>query len=287
MKGIYKTPHDKEKILALYEEKLKSLDFLFMEKDVETAFGRTRVIVSGNDKGKKIVMFHGIHAGSPLSLECIKNLLEVYKIYAIDTIGQATKSAETKINIKDNSFALWADEVLDGLSIEYADFIGISYGAYILQKLITHQPQKVGKCIFIVPGGLANGDFWPSLKNLSLPLIKFQITIKDKNLKKFLRHFVPEDDKFMFAFQRAILTGLHMDYRRPQILQKGDVEHFTNPVYIIVADDDIFFPAEKVFAQAEKVFKNLKEVHYLKNCKHMPNPSHFVEIENKIRQWID
>lgn len=286
MKSIYKSATDKAKILALYEEKLKSLDFPVLEKDIETAYGTTRVLISGNDKGKKIVMFHGIHAGSPLSLESIKNLQLSYKIYAIDTVGQATKSAETTINIKDNSFALWADEVLNKLSIVQADFIGVSYGSYILQKLITYRPQKIGKCIFVVPSGLANGNFWPSLKNLTIPLIKFKITKKDEDLKKFLRHFVPEDDKYMFAFQRAILTGLHMDYRRPQILQKKDVEHFTNPVYIIVADDDVFFPADKSIAKAKKVFKNLKEVHYLKNCKHMPDQSHFIEIEDKIKKWI-
>lgn len=287
MKSIYKTPKDKENVLALYDKKLKSLDFPFIEKDIETAYGRTRVIISGNDKGKKIVMFHGIHAGSPLSLESIKNLQKIYKIYAIDTIGQATKSAETTINIKDNSFALWADEVLENLSIEQADFIGISYGAYILQKLITHKPEKVGKCIFIVPSGLANGDFWASLKKLTIPLIKFQITKKDKDLRKFLYHFIPEDDAYMFAFQRAILTGLHMDYRRPQILQKKNIEHFTKPVYIIAADNDVFFPADKAIARAKKVFKNLKDVHLLKNCKHMPDKSHFIEIENKLKTWIN
>jgi len=287
MKSIYKTPKDKENVLALYDQKLKSLDFPFIEKDVETAYGRTRVIISGNEKGKKIVLFHGIHAGSPLSLESIKNLQKIYRIYAIDTIGQATKSAETTINIKDNSFALWADEVLEKLSIEKADFIGVSYGAYILQKLIIHRPQKVGECIFIVPSGLANGKLWTSLKNLSLPLIRFQITKKDEDLRKFVRHFIPNDDDYMFAFQRAILTGLHMDYRRPQILQKKDVEHFTNPVYIIAADDDIFFPANKAIVRAKKVFKNLKEIHLLKNCKHMPDKSHFVEIEDKLKKWIN
>ncbi len=286
MKSIYKTPEDKKKILAAYEQKLKNLDFKFTEKDIDTSFGKTHVIIAGNEHGKEIVMFHGIHAGAPLSLESVKNLLPEYKIYAIDTIGQATKSAETTLNIKDDSFARWADEVLNGLSIKKADFVGVSYGSYILQKLISHKPERVGKCIFVVPSGLANGDFWVSMKRLSLPLMRFLITKKDEDLRKFVHNFIPEDDAYMFSFQRAILTGLHMDYRRPQILQKQDVAHFTNPVFIIAADSDLFFPANKSIVQAQKVFKNLEEVYLLKDCKHMPHKTHFVEIENKLRQWI-
>ena len=286
MKNIYKSEKAKLEILSLYEQKAKSLDFPFQEKDIETTFGRTRVLISGNEKGKDLVLFHGIHAGSPLTLESIKNLQKDFKIYAIDTIGQATKSAETTINIKDDSFARWADEVLEQLQINKADFIGISYGAYILQKLITHKPNRVNNCIFVVPSGLANGNLWPSLTKLSLPLFRFLRTQKDEDLRKFVQHFIPEDDEYMFAFQRAILTGLHMDYRRPQILQKKDVNHFTNAVFIIAAEDDIFFPAEKSIKQARKVFTNLKEVYLLKNCKHMPHKSQFHEIENKLKEWL-
>ena len=272
--------------MELYERKAKNLGFPYQEKDVTTSYGTTRVIISGNEDAKKLVLFHGVHAGSPLALESIRNLQSSFHIYAIDTIGQATKSAETTINIKDDSFAVWAGEVLDKLSITKADFIGVSYGAFILQKLITHRPRKVNNCVFIVPAGLANGDLWPSLTKLTLPLIRFQITKKDKDLRKFIRPFVPEGDEFMFDFQKAILLGVHMDYRRPGILQKKDVAHFDKPVYLIVADDDVFFPAEKTVKQARHVFRNLKEVYTLKNSKHMPHHSHFPEIEKKIMTWI-
>src|SRR5690606_26872895 len=122
--------------------------------DVQTAYGNTRVIKTGNENGKKIVFFHGINAGAPICLEAVKGLGENYLLYAIDTIGQATKSDETVLNIKNDDYALWADEVLEKLAIEEADFVGISYGAYILQKLITHRPKRVNKCIFVVPSGL-------------------------------------------------------------------------------------------------------------------------------------
>lgn len=286
MKELYKNALAKENIMSLYEEKLTSLAIDFQELDVNTYFGKTHVIKTGNENGKILVLFHGINAGAPLTIEAVKPLREKYLLYVIDTIGQATKSEETVLNIKNDSYALWADEVLDKLSIKEANFIGISYGAYILQKLITHKPKKVIKCIFVVPSGLVNGAFFLSIIKLTFPLIRFMITKKDKHLKSFIKAFVPDNDDFMFRLQKALLLGVNIDFRRPLLLQEKDISHFTNPTYIIVSDNDVFFPGNAAIKRAKKIFKNLKDVYYLKNSKHMPSVNHYFEIQQHIEKWI-
>lgn len=287
MKSLYKSIQAKTAIMSLYEEKLKSLQIDYKEIDINTTFGRTRVIKTGNENGKIIVLFHGINAGAPLTLEAVKDLRKDYLLYAIDTIGQATMSDEKRINILDNSYALWSEEVLRLLSINEAIFIGISYGAYILQKLVTYKPEIVKKCIFVVPSGLVNGKAGASITKLTFPLIRFLITKKDAHLKKFTKAFVPEEDDFMFRLQKAILTGVNMDYRRPILLEEKDVKNFTSPVYMIVADNDIFFPGHEATERAKKIFKNFKEVQVLKNCKHMPSKVDYLEIQQKIKDWIE
>lgn len=287
MKSLYKSIQAKTAIMSLYEEKLKSLQIDYKEIDINTTFGRTRVIKTGNENGKIIVLFHGINAGAPLTLEAVKDLRKDYLLYAIDTIGQATMSDEKRINILDNSYALWSEEVLRLLSINEAIFIGISYGAYILQKLVTYKPEIVKKCIFVVPSGLVNGKAGASITKLTFPLIRFLITKKDAHLKKFTKAFVPEEDDFMFRLQKAILTGVNMDYRRPILLEEKDVKNFTSPVYMIVADNDIFFPGHEATERAKKIFKNFKEVHVLKNCKHMPSKVDYLQIQQKIKDWIE
>ncbi len=286
-KSIYKSTEAKARIHALYQERLKSLNFPFETFDISSQYGRTRVMKTGNPAGKKVVFFHGVHAGSPLTLETVAGLRDSYELIALDTPGQATMSEEHEIELKDDSFALWADEVLSKMGIDEADFVGISYGAFILQKLITHRPQKVRQCILIVPSGLANGDLWPSLKKLTWPLLKFLMSKKDKHLKAFVKQFVPEEDEFMFRFQREILTGMNMDYRRPNILQEKDVASFNKPVYLMVAEHDVFFPAQKTITKAKEVFSNLIEVHCLKDSKHMPAASQFMEITTRLKAWID
>lgn len=287
MKSLYKNQKAKTDIMSLYEEKLNSLQIDYKEIDVKSSFGNTRIIKTGNENGKPIVLFHGINAGAPLTLEAVKDLRKYYLLYAIDTIGQATKSDENRIDINDNSYALWASEVLDNLNIYKADFIGISYGAYILQKLITYKPEMVSKCIFVVPSGLVNGKFGISMIKLTFPLIRFLISKRDSDLRKFTKSFVPEEDDFMFRLQKALLLGLNMDYRRPTLLKENDVRNFTNSVYMIVADDDVFFPGLEAIDRAKALFKNFKEAYILKNCKHMPNKENYFEIQQKIKVWLD
>lgn len=287
MKTIYKNKKAKLDLMSLYDEKLLSLNIDYKEIDITTEFGMTRVIKTGNPKGKPIVLFHGINAGAPLTLEAVKELRDNYQLFAIDTIGQATKSAETVLNIKDNSYAVWANEVIRKLNISKANFIGISYGAYILQKLITYKPKSVEKCIFIVPSGIVNGKLWESLTKLTFPLLRFMITKKDAHLKAFIKAFVPENDEFMFRMQKRLLLGVNIDFRRPTLLAKENVTHFKQPVFIIEASDDIFFPGKEAKKRSEKIFKNLKEVYFLKNTKHMPSKKSYPEIQMKIREWIN
>lgn len=77
-----------------------------------------------------------------------------------------------------------------------------------------------------------------------------------------------------------------MDFRRPSLLKAKDVVHYTKPLYIMVADDDIFFPGEAAVKRAKQLFKNLKEIYFLKNCKHIPHKSHYLEIQQKLEEWL-
>lgn len=284
--SIYKSEQAKEKILGLYDKKMESLGISYETLDISTSFGNTRVVKTGNPSGKTIVLFHGINAGSPVTIEPIRELTKDYLIYSIDTIGQTTKSAETPININDRSYGDWANEVLESLSLEQTNCVGISYGAYILQKLISNYPDRVAKSVLIVPAGLVNGAFLPSMRNLTLPLFKFMFTKKEQHLTTFLDAFVPSDDLHMIELQRVMLQGVKIDFRRPTILKKEDVAGYEHPVYLIAADNDVFFPGQQAIDQAKKVFRNLKEVHLLKNCKHIPHKGLFPEIQTKLKEWI-
>ena len=287
MTSIYKNNKAKTDLMNLYDEKLKSLQIDYTNIDIDTKFGRTRVVKTGNSEGKKIVLFHGFNAGAPVTLEAVKGILNEYCFYVIETIGQVTKSEERVMNIKDDSFALWVDEVLEKLELKKVNVIGISYGAFIVEKLMTHKPERIEKCVLVVPSGIVNGDIWNATKKLTFPLIRWKFTKREKHLKSFLSAFVPDHDDFLHRMLSVMMKGIQLDTRIPKLLKPTDVENFKAPVYIMAATNDVYFPGEKIVKRSKELFSNLKEVFLLENSKHMPSKDSHPIIQQKIQEWIN
>ncbi len=272
--------------MALYDKRLQRCAPDHESRMVQTSYGQTHIIICGNRQKTPLVVFHGINAGAPMALECMTALFPDFCLYAIDTIGQATRSAENKLSYDDGSFGHWLDETFEQLQLRQVHVVGISFGAFLLQKLITHAPYRVDKAIMVVPGGLVDGAFWPSMKLLSWPLMRFMFNKTDDNLKRFLAAFYNQLDEEALLFHRTTLTGIKMDYRRPKQLQKKDVAHFDRPVYGIFADTDVFFPGQAALARCQEIFPQFKAYHILKSCKHIPDASFYPEIAEQIKKWL-
>jgi pimeloyl-ACP methyl ester carboxylesterase len=283
---IYKSPAVKAEIMALYNAKLQACKLVYEERDVATSAGSTHVIVCGPADKPPVVLLHGINAGAPLALEAMRDLTDRYRIYAVDTVGQTTKSAEARPSVKDNSYGKWLDEVMEGLELPQAAVIGVSYGAFLLQRLMAHAPSRVQKAIFVVPGGFVNGSGWDSLKKLFFPLLKFKVTKKETHLIRFLDAFYLTKDPHSVAFQKAVLLGVKMDYRKPPLATAAEMAAFQAPVYAMVAESDVFFPGDKALARCKAIFKNFKGERVLKGSKHIPDIADYTEIARQLGIWL-
>jgi len=285
--SIYKTPEAKAKIMALYEQKLADCNLKYYESQyVETSAGKTHVIIVGDASLPPLLVLHGINAGAPVSLEAMQDLYGKYRIYAVDSIGQATRSAETRLSVKDNSYGHWLGEVMHQLGLSEAAVIGISYGGFLLQKLIMAHPEKVQKAIFVVPGGVVNSGALLSMRKLFIPMLRFFMTKKDQDLERFVGAFYKEVDDYALAFQRETLLGMKMDYQRPPLLSKEAVQGFDAPVYAIVVDDDVFFPGKPCLEKLQEAFNGFREGHILTDCRHIPSANEFSEICTCLDRWL-
>lgn len=285
--GIYKSIEAKKNLMQLYETKLASLQVDYRDIYLDTSVGETHIIQSGNSEKPPVAVLHGINAGAPLTLEAMKDLLPNYNLFLIDSIGQTTKSAETRLPPKDNSYGFWLKEVFERMNFNKIPVVAVSFGAFLLQRLLAIAPDKVERAIFIVPGGFTNGKFWPSMKNLSWPLMKFMFSKSDKDLTRFLSAFYrvigPED----LVFHRNTLTGVKMDYRKPPLVKPQEMACYKGKVFIMVADEDIFFPGKEAIARCQEVFKNYQEAFVLENTRHFPHKETYPLISNKIGEWLN
>lgn len=283
---LYKSEIAREALLKRYNQKQQSLKIPTEDIYVNTFAGKTHVLASGDLNNPPVVLFHAFNAGAPVSLEPIKGLHKDYRLYAVDTIGQANKSDETRLSLKNEDYGKWASTVLSELRIEQASVIGVSYGGFLALKLIQFAPEKVSKAILVVPAGIVDGHIGKLLRKVTFPMVRFLVTKSEKSLKKFMDAFFTTYNEEDVSSIKHVIMGTKQDHRKPPLINKSDLERFESPTYVMVADNDVFFPERKVVKKAKLIFKNLKECYVLKNSKHAPCPEDFPQIESKIKDWL-
>lgn len=287
MKPMYKHDAARAELLALYRAKLQSLGIAHTSAYVETSAGRTHVLIAGAADLPPVALIHGVTASAPIALEPIQALARRYRIFAIDCVGAPNPSAETRLSMHDDGYGRWLAQVFDGLGLQKPPCIAASYGAFVLQRLIAFAPDRIGSIAFVVPAGFANASLFATLSKVLLPLMRFYRTRKETDLVRFMSAFFTRTDAFSIAWQKAALLGLNLDLRKPPVLTEKEAAGFTGPVYMLAADDDVFFPAAKGIARCRKLFRGFRESAVLEGSKHVPAPDAFPRIERQVEAWLE
>lgn len=69
MKSIYKSTIGKEKILDIYNKLQTQLNTKFESRYIDTRFGKTHILVDGDESAPPIICFHGGNVVNPVTLK--------------------------------------------------------------------------------------------------------------------------------------------------------------------------------------------------------------------------
>jgi len=268
MKTIYKNKQSEIAIMELYDRQLKALNVKYEDLFVDTRFGITHVVKTGNQNGKPLLIIHGSNNTMPYELSYFSALLPCFCIYAADTIGHPGKSSQTILSRKSMEYGEWASDVITELGFQKMNCLGSSLGGGILVKLMCTAPEKVKKSVLVVPAGIANASMLGAIFSTAIPMNKYIKTREDKWLKDVLLPMaldeknIDENDIEMLKYSTEhVKTSPFSIF--PSIAKTRDLRKFTAPTFIIVAEKDRMFPSNKILTKAKKTIPNLK-THILK-----------------------
>ncbi len=263
MKKVYKSKASEKALIDLYDKQLARLNIEFEDLYVETRFGLSHVIKSGNKEGKPVLLFHGGNSTAPYYLAGFCDLLKHNCVYTVDTIGHPGKSAQTVLSAKTMDYGVWASDVISALGFEKICCIGGSYGGGVLVKLMCVSPEKVEKSVLIVPSGIANVSTFRVMVNMGIPMMMYIITKNEYWLRKTILLMAMDeknidDDTYEMvkcSFENAVVkAGL------PSNVPQEMLSKFTAPTLMITAEKDCLFPGEKVINKAKTILTNLETV---------------------------
>jgi pimeloyl-ACP methyl ester carboxylesterase len=149
----FRSPELRAQFIARYDAELDGWPVPSEERDVDTDFGATHVIVTGPAAAPPLVLLHGAATTAAMWGPIIGPLSDSHRCYCIDTITESTKSVATKPVREVGDYVTWLRGTFAGLGIESARVAGLSYGGWLAALLAVNAPDVVNRLVLLSPAG--------------------------------------------------------------------------------------------------------------------------------------
>lgn len=121
---------------------------------VETAHGHTYVRVSGPAKAPPLVLLPGGGNHSLMWIPNIAGLSARFRTYAVDSILDVGRSANTRPIKTVEELTLWLDELLDALQLGASvRLMGLSHGGWLAANYAQRYPARIARLVLLAPVG--------------------------------------------------------------------------------------------------------------------------------------
>jgi pimeloyl-ACP methyl ester carboxylesterase len=283
---IYRSPAGEAELAALYDEALARLGPGCETRRVGTSFGETHVILAGPDDAPPLVVLPGGNFLNPLCLSWFLPLADSFRLYAPDIVGQPGRSARTRPSARGDGHARWLGEVVDGLGLGLASFVGISYGAGLVLRLAGLAPGRVAGAVLVSPAGIAVGPIWPMLRKTALPMLVYRARPNRERLLRAARPLLTDLEEPYVRQLGLVYRHVKLDRELPRAATREELAGYGAPTLLFAAEDDLFFPAEKVIPRATEIIPNL-ETEALPGSHHVPSREAFAHINERTTAFLN
>ncbi len=126
------------------------------------------MVASGPVNAPPVVLLHGSAANSAIWMGDIAEWSAHFHVFAVDLIGEPGLSAPVRPPLKSDAHTLWLDDVMRGLRINRASFVGVSLGGWLALDYATRRPERVASLVVLCPGGVGRQKIGIAFKAAAL-----------------------------------------------------------------------------------------------------------------------
>lgn len=248
MVGKFVNKKARERYFAAYAAILRKWPVAAEELDIETRFGSTRVRRSGGGQGAPIVLIPGIMGTSVSWYPHIAQLAGQHRVYAVDTLGEAGHSTQTRPLETNDDLADWLSDVLIGLGHEKVHLVGISRGGFLALNRAIRSSDRIASVIAIEPAGFA----WIGARFI---LWSFTEMFRWLLPATILRRISSGDPAVRHTFRPLLFAGLkYRAHLPPQHLFTDDqLRAIAVPTQLILGERSNIHRSREVAARAEQL----------------------------------
>ncbi|WP_214415029.1 alpha/beta fold hydrolase [Sphaerisporangium fuscum] len=242
MTMIYKSEAGGRELLEHYRQALEAWPVPAEQLRVPTRQGETFVLVSGPHDAPPLVLLHGSGANASMWRGDVATWSQNFRTYAVDLVGEPGLSAPSRPALDSDAVALWLDDVLEGLGIIDAAFVGTSLGGWTALDYAIRRPERVTRLALMCPGGVGRQKVGWMFKALLARLFR------RGGLRESAMAVAGLDgDRDRQALDAVILTFTHFNPRRERLPVFPDeaLRALTMHVLVIVGGRDVMLDSHQ------------------------------------------
>ncbi len=270
MKSMFRDEQARAVLLQWFERFRGRLKVPTESRMVRTGLGDTHVLVGGPEGAPSVVLLHGALASSAHVLAELAPLLERFRVYAVDIVGQSVKSAEAWPSVSNNEYGQWLVEVLDGLGLQRTHVVGVSYGGFVAIRLAALAPERIHRLALLTPAGVVSGSAWEGLTKMGIPMALYRLSPSPRRLQAFVRNLLTTTDDDWVPYLGDAFRLYNLNMRVPALATPEELQRLQAPTLVLGADADLSFPGHQLLARASQLFPRLTDTELIKDCRHCP-----------------
>lgn len=287
--SIYRCDLAEERLASITAAIRSRIGVQLRDHELSTSFAKTHAVEGGNPEGPPLVVLHGGGTNGVFALFFLRSLLDRYRIFAVDIPGHPGGSECVFIDPRENDNGLWLQEVVDALGLAEANYLGISWGGFVVQRFAAVAPHRISKAVFLVPAGIVNPPTWPVIRDFLIPRAVARWRGNPIYLHPFFKKlFTDFDDPLGQEYFETYFMAVKADMRMMKRSQPEEMAGFLAPKLIVGAEEDIFFPAREMAARCDVVFPEPCTFHLLHQTKHSPSMKEeaLIDLGNTIDGFL-
>lgn len=283
-------------MMEWYGRGLGRADVPVSTRIVPTRYGETHLVASGVPDAPAVVLLHGMEGNAASWRYQLASLGQKYRVYALDIIGSAGKSAATRLSHDNHEYAAWLSDVLDALAITRAHLVGVSNGSWLILKFAAYAPERVASAVLMSANGLVPVRFpYHLARVIDLAAIR---TVKDvlaaalltRGLVRFfiMRSAMASAEIDPDEIEWFYLLAKHYRFRFPPgPVDDRDVAALTAPSLLLMGEHEQFFGVSDAIARARKLLPDLRGAEVVGGVGHNMCAENPTLINAKLRAFLD
>lgn len=268
-----------------YDEAMSRWPVAYRSLTVETRFGDTHVIRCGPETGDPVLLLHGLYASSTQWSPNIEALSRSHRVYAVDTLGDVGKSVAKSAPRNKMQHSEWLLEVMEGIAIDRAHLIGISYGALLAVNFALHVSSRVDRLVLMSPAILIAPFTWRWIvTGARVVFFPSRSTILKVLGALSIRGFDGDD-----AMLRQRVLGMRGKRARPIMFPAFSprrLRGLSTPSLILFGDAEIMYDPRRALAAATRLMPRSRAM-IIRNGGHSLNWDQPEIINRMILEFLD